>query len=195
MGQQSACTGRRYLDTAETAILVELYDQPSVVPSLAINRPGHTMSAGRALGRIYPWCGQTWWPLIDTLQQKQTLAITCRCCRLLQFHSNIINTSIFELKIINITIQISSIYRCTIQISPFIQHYSNMANNQSTSCIYILKSRWNDQRLSWLSQLASKGSPRLVNYRENEQHIWSHQLNHHRRRTISAIVIYIYIIY
>ena len=160
MGQQGACTGRRYLDTAETAILGQLYDQPSVVPSLAINRPGHTMSAGRALGRIYPWCGQTWWPLIDTLQQKQTLADVAGCCN----YSNIKNITI------------------------------NMANNQSTSCIDILKSRWNDQRLSWLSQLASKGSPRLVNYRENEKHIWSHQLNHHRRSTISTIVVYIYIL-
>ena len=35
MGQQSACTGRRYLDTAETAILVELYDQPCHQPTRA----------------------------------------------------------------------------------------------------------------------------------------------------------------
>jgi hypothetical protein len=60
--------------------------------------------------------------LMATHRYPATKTKTCRCCRLLQFDSNIINTTINELIIINITIQISSIYRCTIQISPFIHH-------------------------------------------------------------------------
>ena len=59
--------------------------RPTICSSIPCHQPTRAHDVCRkGLGRIYPWCGQTWWPLIDTLQQKQKLADVAGCCNLIQ---------------------------------------------------------------------------------------------------------------